>query len=367
MRDADLWAGVATLVAALLVASPGLFGIVPLRVPYLVWLALLLVLLVALLATATLHRDRPRLAAFATAVLASWAVVLTAGGGGFLLVLLVIVAALGPYAVPIAVTAAVVLLNTAIAAISTSGNSGSSPQAVETVIVAGFYLLIQSAAVLSSHALLQERETRRRLTAAHVELRAATLERAEAARTAERLRISRDLHDAIGHQLTVLTLQLETAKHVDGELARAHIERAGELARSLLAEVRSTVGALRIEALGLEAALREMTEDLPGLEVTVDVAPTVAVDDVERAALIRAAQEIVTNTIRHAEATSLHLVVAVDAHGTVLSGRDNGRGAARVRLGNGLDGLRERFTALGGEVQFDGGDGFVVTARVPAA
>lgn len=362
---ADTLAGAAMLVVALLVASPAVLGLVELAIPYLAWLALLVVLLASLLATVTLPARRGRtLAVYAIAMLASWALVLTADSGGLLLVLLVLVAAVGAYAVPAWATATAVGLNVVVAAVATHASAGAI---VETVLVAGFYLLIQVAAVLSSTALLQERSTRRALTAAHVELRAATIERAEAARTAERLRISRELHDAIGHELTVLTLQLETAKHLDGDAAREHLEQADRVARALLAEVRGTVGSLRAEAPDLEAALREMTAALPGLDVRIAVDPGVRVDDAERAALLRAAQEIVTNTIRHAEASALELTVRAEGGCTVLEGRDDGRGEARPRLGNGLRGLQERIAELGGEVRIDGRRGFAVVARVPSA
>ncbi|MET8870071.1 ATP-binding protein [Nonomuraea sp. NPDC004580] len=78
-------------------------------------------------------------------------------------------------------------------------------------------------------------------------------------------------------------------------------------------------------------------------------------------------QEIVTNTIRHAEATSLFVTVDHAPDGAVrLTSVDDGRGAPALTPGNGLRGLSERIAALGGDVRLDGGDGFRVTARVPA-
>ncbi|WP_413318995.1 histidine kinase [Agrococcus sp. 1P02AA] len=363
-QSIEIWAGVAVLAMSVGVASPVLLGLIPPLVPYPVWVAVLALFLAALLFASMARPGARRSAAYAVAMLASWALVLTLPTVGFVLVLLVVVAGLGAYVAPLWASLTVVALNTVVVALTTAL---VHVDAVETAIQTGFYLMIQLATLLSSIALLQERATRRELAAAHVALRAATLERAESARTAERLRISRDLHDALGHQLTVLTLQLETAKHVDPPDARHHVERADELARTLLRDVRQTVMQLRLEAPDLELALRDMTAELPGLEVTIAVEPGVAVDDVERAALLRAAQEVVTNTIRHAEATELHLRVHADELGTTLTGRDNGQGVAVVRPGNGLRGLRERFEALGGEVALDGSDGFVVTARLAGA
>lgn len=108
--------------------------------------------------------------------------------------------------------------------------------------------------------------------------------------------------------------------------------------------------------------------DIPGLRVSLEVADDVEVGEEESAALVRAVQEIVTNTLRHAGARSLSVSVARDQDGsTLLRTQDDGQGAPRVELGHGLRGLVERFEALGGEVRLDGQGGFAVTARVPAA
>lgn len=237
--------------------------------------------------------------------------------------------------------------------------------ATESGILVGFYLLIQLATLLSSATLLREQRTRRKLAGAHVELKAASILLSESARTAERLRISRELHDLIGHQLTVLTLELETARHLDGDEARAHVERADRVARELLRDVRTTVGRLRTEAPDLERTLREMTDGLPGLSVSIEVSPAVRVGERESAAVVRAAQEIVTNTLRHADARQLWIEVVADDDDLILRARDDGRGARHIVSGNGLRGLRERFEELGGEVALDGREGFQVVARVP--
>lgn len=359
---AEGWAGVAMLVMTVGVASPVLLGLAPAEVPLPAWAAILVAMLAAVLG-ASLLDGRRRTVVYAAAVVLAWALVLTAPAMGFLLVVLVVTAALGAYAAPLWATILVVVANTAVVALVTL------PGATDLVaagIVIGFYLLIQAATLLHSLTLIREQGMRRELAVAHVALRAGTIERAAAARTAERLRIARELHDAMGHQLTVLTLQLETARHVDGAAARQHVERADRVARALLGEVREVVGTMRVEQHDLEPALRELTDDLPGLEVDVSVDPAVRLDDAGRAAMLRAAQEVVTNALRHAEATRLVLQVVADGDGAVLVGRDDGVGDPAPVLGNGLTGLRERIEGLGGEVALDGaGDGFAVTVRLP--
>ena len=99
-------------------------------------------------------------------------------------------------------------------------------------------MLFQVASAMSCLSVLREQRTRRELTAAHGQLRAATALLGESARSAERLRIARDLHDSVGHSLTVLSLELEAARHRPATEGKPHIERAGAIARQLLSEVR---------------------------------------------------------------------------------------------------------------------------------
>lgn len=359
----DEWSGLAMLVVTVAVGGPALFGAVDPVIPRGWWIALFVLVIVALLLALVRERsDALRYGLFATAVVSSWAVVLTTPHVGLLPVLLVITAAVSVYVMPLRAGFVVVGLNTALLALVMVLHHRTAADALTTL---GFYLLIQVATMLSSVTLIREQRLRRELSQAHVDLRAASALLSESARTAERLRISRDLHDLIGHQLTVLTLELEAARHRDGERAREHVERANRVARDLLSDVRQTVGELRTASSDLSEALRQVVRDLPDLEVSVDVEPDVRVDDEQVAALVRAVQEIVTNTIRHADARELWIEVAARPPGVVLTAVDDGRGYRDLVPGNGLRGLAERFEALGGDVSFDGDAGFRVTARVP--
>ncbi|MBQ1024951.1 sensor histidine kinase [Micromonospora sp. C95] len=360
----DEWSGLAMLVVAVAVAGPGLVGAIGTTIARGWWIAIFAGYLVALLgAVATRVSRLVRYAAFAVTVVAAWALLLTASTLGLLPVLLVLTAAVSVYVVPVPVGLAVVVANTLVI---TLGAASLTRAPADGAMLLIFYLLIQVATLLSSVTLLREQRMRRELAEAHVELQAASVLLSESAATAERLRISRELHDLIGHQLTVLTLELETARHLEGLAVRTHLERADRVARDLLGDVRATVGRLRTESPDLEQALRRVTQDLPGLDVTIDVSPGVRIDEDDSAAFVRATQEIVTNTIRHADARTLRIAVTGDEREIVLDARDDGRGAPEPSLGNGLRGLGERFAALGGELSVDGCDGFRVTARVPA-
>ncbi len=350
------------LVVSVAVAGPVLFGVAEPTIPRGWWTAMFVLFLTAILASTTVPTSQVATYGFAVAATSAWALVLTAPTMGLLLILLVATAATSVYILPLWAGLVVVALNTGVVAAVTVP---AARTVAEGGTVIGFYLLIQLATLLSSATLLREQRMRRELAQAHVELQGASILLSESARTAERLRISRDLHDLIGHQLTVLTLELETARHLDGDKARGHVERAGAVARDLLRDVRATVGQLRTAAPDLERALREMTDALPGLKVSIDVSPQVRVGEEQSAALIRAAQEIVTNTLRHAGARELWIDVAVDDDEVRLVARDDGRGARDVVLGNGLLGLQERFAELGGGIAVEGRHGFRVTARMP--
>ncbi|MFS0704436.1 sensor histidine kinase, partial [Cellulomonas sp. 179-A 9B4 NHS] len=207
------------------------------------------------------------------------------------------------------------------------------------------------------------------LAAAHADLRATSALLAVGSRDAERLRIARDLHDVIGHQLTALALELEIASHrVDGAAAE-HVGRARTVAKDLLRDVRAVVGELRGGAAGgLEPALRDVL-DLPGLATSLTVAPAVHLDDAHLVAVVRCVQEAATNALRHAPgATRLAVHVRRDGDGAVeVDVHDDGPGAIAWEPGHGLRGMQERVTALGGTLVVDPGPGrgFRVTARVP--
>jgi signal transduction histidine kinase len=234
----------------------------------------------------------------------------------------------------------------------------------------GVNLAAQVIAVGAVHHVRREAEAAQALARSNGELRATQALLAESAAAAERLRISRELHDAWGHDLTALSLQLEYASHVDPEHARGSVLEARELARSLLGKVRDVVGALRrYEGHDVKPVLEALAAGAPQLKVHLDIPREIALQPAETAqTLMRSAQEIITNTLRHARAKNLWLSLEAEADGVRLISRDDGRGAERLRLGNGLSGLRERFEQQGGQIAFESarGAGFKVSGWIPA-
>jgi signal transduction histidine kinase len=214
-------------------------------------------------------------------------------------------------------------------------------------------------------------QTARALAETNRELRSAQAIIASTVRDAERLRISRELHDAWGHELTALGLQLEIASHV-GEPGRAndHVVQAKGLARALLSKVRDVVAALReAERCDLKEELEALARSVPAPAVHVDMAPGLRVGPDQAHALMRCAQEAVTNAVRHAEAANLWLRVSADGGGVRLVARDDGSARpAASSPGSGLLGMRERVESLGGRLAVaPGGDfGFTVDAWLPS-
>ena len=214
----------------------------------------------------------------------------------------------------------------------------------------------------------REAEARTELAVAHAELRAAYTLLEVTSRDAERLRISRDLHDVLGHKLTALTLELEVASHLVGGKGTEHVTRARAIAKDLLGDVRATVGRMRESGHVLEPMLHSLARDVPGLHVSLHVVEAGPVEGDQAQVVLRCVQEAITNTLRHSGAKHLHVTVVADASGICVEARDDGWGTAVIVPGNGLTGMRERFQALGGSLHVDSspGNGFTAIGRLPA-
>jgi signal transduction histidine kinase len=214
----------------------------------------------------------------------------------------------------------------------------------------------------------QAREDQRRLNS---ELRATRALLAESVRINERTRISRELHDLLGHHLTALSLNLEVANHLVEGKAQEHVSQAHTLAKLLLSDVREAVSRIRdSDAIDMSTTLQPLTDNVPGLDVDMRMPTPFMLDDAERAhVLLRCTQEIITNVVRHAQATTLALHYRWHDQGVELSARDNGRGADDPAAGNGLRGMRERLAAYGGDVEIDTrpGEGFALRLYLPLA
>ncbi|GAB2652962.1 sensor histidine kinase [Arenimonas aestuarii] len=212
----------------------------------------------------------------------------------------------------------------------------------------------------------QAREEQRRLNA---ELRATRALLAESSRMSERVRISRELHDLLGHHLTALSLNLEVAGHLTEGKAQEHVRQSHTLAKLLLTDVREAVSEMRHDgAVDLSGAVRTLAEGVPALDIRLDMPDPLLVEDPEYAhVMLRCAQEIITNAVRHAGASTLWLSLSRDAKELRIRARDDGAGAETLAPGNGLQGMRERLASCGGQLDIitGRGKGFALDIRLP--
>ena len=198
----------------------------------------------------------------------------------------------------------------------------------------------------------------------------------------ERNRIAREIHDTLGHYLTLLAVQLETATKLEQRgdpRLRAELVEARRVAAECLAEVRRSVAALRPAdptATSFDQALERLVAEFeaaqPETEVALDVeGPTQALPAELRVALYRAAQESLTNIRKHAHASKVLLRVRAEPACAELVALDNGEGAIAAADGHepgfGLLGMRERIELLGGTVSArpEPERGWRVEVRIP--
>lgn len=174
---------------------------------------------------------------------------------------------------------------------------------------------------------------------------------------AERERISRDLHDLLGHTLSLITLKAELAGKLlgrDEAACRKEIHDIETSARAALAEVRAAVSGYRATGFAHELACARATLSAANVSLRIDVA-AVALPALAENVMALALREAVTNIVRHAGATECAVSVALKPGLIVLRIADNGAalgpgGAAGIARGNGLAGMQERVAALGGQL-----------------
>ncbi|HKW74342.1 MAG TPA: sensor histidine kinase [Terriglobales bacterium] len=191
----------------------------------------------------------------------------------------------------------------------------------------------------------ERRRQNRKLLLAHEEVE-------HMAKVAERERIARDLHDVLGHTLSVIILKSELASKladVDPVRASAEIKEVERISREALAQVRSTVRGYQAQSLEAEASHAVEVLRAAGVQVNCEITRT-SIPATHEGVLALALREAVTNVIRHAGATVCELVLHQNNGSCRLEIKDNGCGATGAE-GVGLSGMRMRVEALGGSLK----------------
>lgn len=192
-------------------------------------------------------------------------------------------------------------------------------------------------------------------------------ERAEQfAKIAERERIARDMHDLLGHTLSVIVLKSELAAKLaerDPRRAAAEIRDVENISRNALAEVRRAIHGYRGERLLDELASARKTLAAAAVTLTEDIVPCSLGADEERA-LALGLREAVTNVVRHSQASTCRISLNAESGGVRLIVEDDGVGGELVE-GAGLAGMRARLAEVDGQVECDGKRGTRLILRVP--
>lgn len=187
---------------------------------------------------------------------------------------------------------------------------------------------------------------------ANAKLRMAHAEIERLAQTAERERIARDLHDVLGHTLSLITLKSELAGKLlerDPERAGREIREVERISREALREVRTAIAGYRSEGLQAEMGRARLALESSGVRFEYFAQP-VALDPVAETVLALALREAVTNVVRHAGAGTCRITLEQTGEETRLEVSDDGRGGAAPE-GIGLASMRERVEGLGGRLE----------------
>jgi len=197
-------------------------------------------------------------------------------------------------------------------------------------------------------------------------LQAANAEIEHLAKVAERERIARDLHDVLGHTLSVIILKSELAGKLidhDPERAKAEIADVEQTSRAALADVRSTIRGYRAHSLEAELKQAKATLETAGV-IVKSQSEEVRLTPAQESVVALVVREAVTNVVRHARARNCHLRLIPVNGNCRIEIQDDGRGGGAVE-GNGLRGMRERIEALGGTLERENSAGTRLSIEFP--
>lgn len=246
---------------------------------------------------------------------------------------------------------------------------------INTAFLFGLVLIF---VLMLVNALLSERQSWQKLTLAHNQLRQYALRIEDQATLQERNHIAREIHDSLGHALTAQSIQLENALlfcHSNPDKTQAFVSEAKQLAAVALKEIRQSISTLRSDPLqgkNLESALASLIKDFGSrTNITLDstICLTHLVTAEVKTAIYRIVQEALTNISKHSHATQVTLKLQTTPEYLHLLIKDNGRGfnPEQNTTGFGLQGMRERTVALGGNFRLASeiGMGCRVTVDIP--
>lgn len=192
----------------------------------------------------------------------------------------------------------------------------------------------------------------------------------ESSKAGERIRIARELHDVVGHNLTALCLHLEAALHLAGNQRAMTLEKALSVTKQLLDEVRTVVTRLHdSDHIDLRRAFEVLQHNVPRIALVIQIPDNLVITDTARAhAVVRCVQEITTNTLKHSDSKNLWIQIYLRDGAIEIEARDDGSPVQTKKPGTGISNMRQRLEELGGGLTIDpqAQDGFHLKAWLPA-
>ncbi len=227
------------------------------------------------------------------------------------------------------------------------------------------YFMLQIFGFSAIESALREVRAKEELSAINQELLATRFMLKESSQRKERLRISRDLHDVIGHQLTALTLNLEVSRHKVPEEFKPLLTENLAHAKTLLSEVREVVKEMRTEEqFDLVEKLTSLIEQLPKCQLIIESITEINALSLKQQ-LMYCLQEGVSNALRHGKANQFTLSAEKNDKQLTFYLADNGSVKTDNQWGNGLNGMQERLTDFCGKVELiQRPDGYTLKLQV---
>jgi signal transduction histidine kinase len=213
------------------------------------------------------------------------------------------------------------------------------------------------------------------LKQANVQLEMYMNESVENARTKERNRLAREIHDTLGHTLTGIMAGIEACIaiiDISPEVAKQQLSSIEDVAREGMTDVRRSVKALRpdaLERLDLKQAIEQVIDEMrTTARIDIDYECSTKLsgfNEDEEEVIYRIIQECITNSIRHGKATQITIRIDREYKLLKIYIHDNGIGCADIKKGFGLHHMKERLEMLGGTLDYNGEGGFTVNAQIP--
>lgn len=230
-----------------------------------------------------------------------------------------------------------------------------------------FCFAFQLSTFLGNHYAKKEIKAKENANLLNRELLATQSLLSETARQNERLRIARDIHDLIGHHLTALSINLEIAEHLSEGKAKKQIEKAHAISSLLLSDVREAVSEIRSrEDIDIEASLHLLIDEVPKLNISLDVCQNLKISDARIADIILTSiRESITNSLKHSNASDMNITISTLKDIIKIEIIDNGSGSKKTVFGNGLNGMKERVETLDGSLSVTNDNGFSIIISLP--